>query len=409
MRLVSYCLLALATISAACESPGTTATADKAAATTTATAMTDSPNADPAAATPPTAENTPYRLLGVVDPEFRMVAFALKVPRSWQVKQSFQRQLVNGLPSDKVYLSLRSADGSQQIEYLPRTDYFYTEGPSRQQLEAQMRQMGMTPPRQPNEQPPMAAPAYLKQILLPQLAQNGLRLRNPGNEQHTPPRQTDPQTTKSQASIDGELPDGRKVRVEARLAVNVARSGNDVYYAWGVVPSITQTSAANDLAATCQHTRVAQESITPNPAWQKQWRAQSDQLIQANGETMRQNNAAFEANMQRNHEARMADIARSGAANTARHEARQATADQQVAAYNERSASQDRQHEYYVDNAIRNETKYHNPGTGEQVKVDNRYQHIYTDNKGTYYGTNTPIEPAHVDWQELQRVSQQDY
>ena len=419
MRLPTHYTLLLAVCLTACESPTTTTTSieepsgqgnsvDK---SVIPVAMSDSadPSNAPAQGTPP--KQGPYRVLGVYDPGLQVVAWAMKVPRDWLVQQSYERQWNGALPTDKVYLSLRSPDGTQQIEYLPRIAYNYSDGPMQQQLRAQMQNMGMQPPQNPGELAPMPALAYLRQVLLPQLAQQGLPLRSLGNERQTSPRATDPQTTKSKASVDGVLPNGRKVRVECRLAIHVMRRGSDTYYGWGVLPSITQTSG--DLAATYEHTRVAQESITNNPAWLHKNQALSDQGLQANSaaasEAIRRNDENFRAIMQRNHEANMASIARQGAANTARHNENMAAMDQQMADYQTSSTSQDRQHEYYVDNAIRGETKYANPTTGERVKVDNSYSHVYTDNQGRYYGSNTPIEVGAVNWQELQQVALKNY
>jgi hypothetical protein len=109
------------------------------------------------------------------------------------------------------------------------------------------------------------------------------------------------------------------------------------------------------------------------------------------------------------HNQRMRDIAAVGAANTARHNDRMNAMDQRMASYQANEARKDGQHEAYVDNVIRNETKYENPGTGQRVKLDNRYEHAYTDGKGNYYQSNTPIRASEVNWQELGKVSLNDY
>ena len=397
-------VLPLAACLTACESSPTAAANEGASATDKpATAMSE-------AAAPDQVKpaNAPYRLLGVYDPGLQVLAWAMKVPRDWQVQQSYQREWNGALPSDKVYLRFNSPDGKQQIEYLPYRQYVFSDGPTQRQMQAQMQQMGMQVPRKPNEMPPMSALAYLKQVLVPQLAQQGLKLQGLGNELQTPARPGDAQHPEAKASIDGMLANGRKVRVECRLWANAPlRNGADVIYGWGVVPSITQTNG--DLATTYAHTRVAQESITSNPEWKRRNQELSNRGLQANLATMRQNNDAFEATMRRNHEARMAGIAASGAANTARHNERMAAMDNQMASYQANSASQSSQHEYYVDNAIRGETKMQNPSTGERVKLDNSYQHSYSDGQGHYYQSNTPINAGSVNWQELQQVTLKNY
>lgn len=419
MHFPTYQALLLATCLTACEGSTTAATStektrgqynspEKSVASST---MSDPANPASAPSQGTSPKQGAYRLLGVYDPGLQAVAWAMKVPRDWRVQQSYERQWNGALPTDKVYLSFRSPDGQQQLEYLHRLNYTYADGPTQQQLRAQMQQMGMPPTPNPGELAPMPALAYLQRVLLPQLAQQGLPLRNPSNERQTPPKALSPQATESKASVDGMLLNGRKVRVECRIAVNVMRQGNDTYYGWGAVPSITQISG--DLAATYEHTRVAQESSTPNPAWQRKNQALSDRGLQANSaaasEAIRRNDETFRATMQRNHEANMANIARQGAASTARHHESMAAMDQQMADYQARSTSQDHQHEYYVDNAIRGETKYANPTTGVRVKVNNSYNQVYTDNQGRYYGSNTPIAAGSVDWQELQQVALKNY
>ena len=396
-------LVPLAACLAACESSPTAAAGEAAAPTSNpATAMSEAAAPDQAA-----PAQAPYRLLGVYDPGLKMLAWAMKVPRDWQVQQSYEREWNGSLPHDKVYLRFNSPDGAQQIEYLPYRQYVFSDGPAQQQMHAQMQAAGFQPPRRPNELAPMPALAYLKQVLMPQLTQQGLPLRSLGNERQTSP-QPDGQSTRSTASIDGVLPNGRKVRVECRVWMKPPmRNGTDVGYAWGVVPSITQTSG--ELAATYAHTRVAQESITNNPAWLRRNQELSDRGLQANVATMKQNDADFQAAMRHNHEARMAGIARVGAITTARHNERMAAMDQKMAEYQANSTSRDRQHEYYLDNVVRGETKMVNPGTGERVKLDNTYQHSYTDNQGHYYQSNTPINAGSLNWQELQQVTLKNY
>jgi hypothetical protein len=371
----------------------------------------------PNQAKPQPAKTGQYRLLGIIDPDFgNMVAFALKVPRGWQVNQSFKRVWDGAVPNAQIYISFRSPDATQRIDYLPLNGYIYSDGPGIQNLRQQKQQMGIDPRMAPNELAPMPALTYVKRILLPQLAQNGVQLRDIGNERTTPahPGKTNAQLTESSASVDGVLPNGRKVRVEARMAISQMPSNGDTFYQWSVVPSITQTTG--DLAATYAHTKTAQESIVSNPAWQQKNGELMNKGYQANAEISRRNHEATMGNIAANtaantaaHNRRMGDIAAQGAANTARFNDRMNTMDQNMANYQANEARKDGQHEAYVDNVIRNETKYANPTTGERVKLDNRYEHAYTDSKGNYYQSNTPLRASDVNWQELGKVSMNDY
>lgn len=377
----------------------------------------DDPTGPPAVGAAAPAKG-PYRLLGITDPDLgNMVAFALKVPTGWPVRQSFRREWEGAVPHNKISIAFRSPDGTQQVEYLPLSEYVYADGPMTQQLRLQKQQMGMTDTRMTaNELPPMPAAQYLRQYLLPQLAQQGLALRNVGNPRETAPHRTaGSNRPESSASVDGVLPNGHPARVEVRMWLSQQQNQGETYYSWAVVPSITQTSG-NDLAATYAHTQVAQESIVPNPAWQAKTAELAQRGYAANSDASRRQHEAnmqqqeqFGQQMTAGHNQRMNDIARQGAANTARHNERMAGMDQQMASSQATEASRDRQHEAYVDNVVRNETKYADPGTGERTKLDNRYDHAYTDGQGTYYQSNTPIEPGNVNWQQLQQVSQSDY
>lgn len=422
MRVFAYSLLALAACLSGCESsqPATAEAAGEPQTTDPARAVA----ADPAAPTQSTtqdnamqgpAQQNPslppdqqYRLLGVIDPEMNnVVAFALKVPRDWKVQQSFKRKWNGTIPTPQVYLSFHSPDGSQQIEYLPLTEYTYVDGPMAQNMRLQMQSMGIPSPA--NDRPPMPALAYIKQVLLPTLAQHGLVMRNLTNETVLPARQEANNVTKASAYVDGELGNGRRARVECRLNQQVLQANGETYYAWHVIPSITQTNA--DLAASYAHTKTAQESITMNPTWQKL----NNDVVQRG---QRMNSDAHQRNMQdqqqwaniqqQGHNQRMADIQRQGAATTARFNDRMSQMDADKAAFDARMNSGQQQHEYFVD-AINEKQKYADPTTGERVKVDASYNHVYSDQRGTYYGSNTPINASAVNWQELQKLSMKEY
>lgn len=367
---------------------------------------------DDRSVTEQTASASPYRLLGILDPDRdRMVAFALKVPREWQAEQSFKRQWDGAIAQNKIYLSLRAPDGRSQIEYLPAAQYIYSEGPQSDGLRARQRSLGLPTRTANNELSPMQPVPYVKQRVLPYLAQNGISLSNVGNERNAPQQRGENRQLKMRGSVDGMLPNGHKARIECRINVNSQQINGDTYYSWSVVPSITQT--AGDLEVTHAHTVVAQESIVRNPAWQQL----EEDAQNANSETSRRQHEAtmdqIHANtaaMTRAHEGRMNDIRKFGEANTARFNDRMAEMDRNKAAFDSRMASQDRQHEMRVD-TIREVSKYEDPGTGERVKVEDGYNHVYRNrqNQDAYLGANTPLDAGQVDWQELKKVELKDY
>ena len=416
MRIFSLFGLALTVGLMACDNAASDIDSDAKSTRQTAKQMQhpnngdEAPTADQASAsTPPPPKTGQYRLLGIVDPDLNnMVVFALKVPRDWQATQWFRRQWEGSTPHRQIYVGFRSPDGAQQVEYLPARDYLLTDGPMAQQNRQMKQQMGMSDQPSPSEMAPVPALTYLKRFVLPQLAQQGLGLRSLGNEREIAPHpgrttSNGPPPTESSASVDGVLANGRQVRLEVRLFVARGRIGDDTYVGWSAIPSITQTTG--DLAATYVHTKAAQESIVNNPAWEKQNSAMSQQMHQ----NAMQHNTQFQEQMTAGHNQRMANIAATGAANTARFNERMTAMDQNMANWQTQQASGDRQHEAYVDNVVRNETKFENSATGERVKLDNRYDHAYTDNQGRYYLSNTPIQVSDVNWQELSKVSSNDY
>ncbi len=362
--------------------------------------MNPSPDARPEGA---------YRLLGVVDPDMdSLVAFAMKIPRDWQSRQQFTRLWVTAVPQDQIYLSFTAPDGRSQIEYLPSRSYTHLEGPLIEQNEAMTRSMGMPSSRPPNDLPPMPPVPYIRQVLLPQLAQQGFRLSGVGNEQEAPKTRDEYQRIVSRGSVDGTLPNGNKARVECRIFLNTQEQQGNMIYSWSVVPSITQTSG--DLAAVHAQTVVAQESIVANPTWLERIRAIQARGQQVNSDIIRRNHEAtmgqIESNtaaMNQRHQQRMGEIRRQGEANMAQM-------DRNQAATNEHFESMDRRQEMTSDGILGRE-KLVDPTTGERVKVDVGYNHIYRDRQdpNQYYGTDTPINPQRVDWQELQRVSAEDY
>ena len=355
-------------------------------------------NAKPASAPDkPAAAAAPYRILGVLDPDRdQMVAFALKVPRDWQVKQSFRRQWDGAVAQNKIYLSLRSPDGDSQIEYLPAAQHMWSEGPLTSNLRAQRRSMGISQPP-PNELQPMPPVVYIRQQFLSYLTRNNMELSDIENEQNSPEERGENGQIKLRGSLDGTLPNGHKARIECRMSISSQKIGSDTYYYWLVIPSITQTSG--DLEAIYAHTRVAQNSIVTNPAWQQLENEAQQRGAQKNTEAMT-----------RGHEQRMEAIRRFGEANTARFNQRMADMDRNKATFDARMSSMDRQQEITVD-TIRGVSKYSDPSTGERVKIEDGYNHNYrsTQDPTVYYSTNTPIEANQLDWQELKKVELKDY
>ena len=262
----------------------------------------------------------------------------------------------------KVNISLRSPDGNSQIEYLPSAQYLSSGAADRQPAQSETPRWFTAANEQNNELPPMQPVAYLKQNMLPYLARNGSSLTDIGNERTASEQQDKNGQITRRGSVDGTLPNGHKARVECRMFINSRQINGDTYYSWSVVPSITQT--AGDLEAAHAHTRVAQESIVVNPAWQQMEQEAQNRGAQMNSEaSQRQHEATMNqihantAAMTQGHEQRMNDIRRFGEANTARFNERMQQMDQNKAAFDSRMSGMDRQQELNVD-TIRGVSKY---------------------------------------------------
>ncbi len=350
-----------------------------------------------------TARTNAYRLLGILDPDReRMVAFALKIPSDWRAKQEFHRKWEGAVGLPQIGITLSSPDDRSQIVYFPATQYLYSEGPLTSNLRAQKRSFGLPTQTMPNELAPMSPVAYIRQVLLTNFAQSGVVLRDLGNEQTAEQTRGENGQIQSRGSVDATLSNGNRARIECRISQSSRQLGTDMYHTWSVVPSITQTKMG-DLEAIHAHTRIAQDSIVVNPAWLKLEQEEQARGMQANQDasrrqhegTMAQIHANTEA-MTRGHEQRMQAIRQFGEANTAR--------------FNQRMTDMDRDQRIRVD-TIRGESKYVNPNTGQQVKVEDGYKHVYNSQQhpNLFLATDKPIDPGALDWQELQKVQLQDY
>lgn len=373
-----------------------------------------------AAPAAPAAPAATHRLLGIVDPDRDgMVAFALKVPIDWEATQSFTRVWDGAVATPQVTLRLRSPDGGTEIEFRPLRSHVWSEGPMTEQLRQQKRQWGIDARMSSNEREPTTGARYAREVMLPALAEEGLVLTDVRNEREAPEEQTAPAEVRRRGSVDGTLADGRQVRVECRVRVNTQQISSETFTAWGVVPSITSTRG--DLEAAHAETRIAQDSIIPNPAWQELEKASAERGYQANSEASRRQHEATMDGIQRNtaamtaaHDQRMADIQRQGDANTARFNERMNAMDANQAAYMDQSAASDRQQQATID-TIRGESRYADPTTGERVKVEDAGANVYRRADGNdlrnapILATDAPLDPQQVDWTQLQKLSVQDY
>ncbi|MDQ3142058.1 MAG: hypothetical protein M3Q56_07410 [Bacteroidota bacterium] len=322
-----------------------------------------------------------YEIHGILDPGLdNMVAFAMKTPRGWKMQQTFTREWRGAAPINIIYIALTSPDGNSMIEYLPSASYYYTDGPTANSLRQAAIDYGAPAQNNPGELAPMQSLDYIKNVLMPQLAQRGLQMQVTG-EKESPFSQEPENITKSSAYLDGVMNNGKKVRVDCVITCQTTNMNGDKVYSWNVLPTVTQSSA--DIEACFAFTKDGQNSVVINPAWQQQ----NSQLV-SNGN--RTNNRIAK---------QMGDAQRAYQDNLVKN--RDELAEM-------RGESQRRISEARRD-ALGGEAKYDDPATGERKNLDASYNHVYKDKQGTYFFTNSPINPNELDWVELKRVELKDY
>ena len=393
----------LLTALAACnpaDQPATTAAATDEAARHAATAAADAralqtaapagtaPAADsatttsPAAAmSPSTAPPAPYEVRGIIDPGIdNEIAFALKIPRGWQMQQSFTREWNGATPVAQIYARIASPDGQRQIEFLPERPYYFVDGPMARNMRQMAAMSGMPPQHNAYELAPMPALAYVKQVLLPHLAQRGLRLQASGEHQQALPPLNG--AHRSSGYVDGRLPNGRLARVECVITTTSNPMNGEVYYNWSALPTITQAAAA-DLPATFAYVGAARASLVYNPGWVRQ-----NQQLVSNGQQSNQEETRKRQAIQRDLQEHQRKTNEEITANRQHSEA------QRNAAFSD---------------MMRGEARYDDPSTGQRVQTEDRYSHVYQDRSGVLHGSNAPLDAGAMDWQELQRVETKDY
>lgn len=326
----------------------------------------------PVLALPGSGGGTDQRF-ALVDPGINgMTVFEARIPAGWTARQSFTREWPSAVPNNVIYVGLASPDGAQRIEFFPTASYAWQDGPMARDLRMWAQQAGLPE----TGVPPMAPVDYAKRYLVPKLAERGVQLNVTGERAF--PDERSGAGTSSRGYVEGVTSDGRKVRVEAQIQTIVNDLGGERYYAWTALPILVQSG---DIEATYATMRTIQASVVWNPAWQRENNALVHNGSRSNSE-----------NSRKQHEARM--------------DAMRQTAEIRDQAWADRQASQERQNAAFND-MIRGEARY-DDASGQRVRVDDGYNHVYTDGNGNYVGTQAPAAPT-GDWQEMQRVQTQDY
>ena len=377
---------------AACHNEAATSTANLAgAAADTAEAPTTSPAAALLpAATPPPATPPRYDVRGIFDPGMGgIIAAAFKVPHGWQVQQSFKRDWINNYPVEQVYVGFFSPDGHQSFEGLPTLHYsYYTTPQGRQMVEGLERMSGH---HDPSQLAPLLPLAYLKQVLLPMLAQKAKLHPRVVAEHQDPMKELQPSVQGATGYFDCVLPNGRKLRVQTQITVAQLPTGP----AWTADNLLIQTDG--DLAAAAAQQAAIQKSEVMNPTWVRQNEEMKSRGMDLNTEQGKAATERLMAQQKLNNEQFQQRMA-----------AQRQQFDQHHANWMAQQHANDQSSQAFRD-YLGGQTLYQNPETGQRTRVDNTYTHVYQDGQGNTLGTNAPLDAGHVNWQQLQQVELKNY
>lgn len=335
-----------------------------------------------------------YDVRGIFDPDFGgLVAFALKIPHGWTMRQSFQRRWIDNYPVEEIFNSVASPDGKTVFVALPQFPYTYVDDPQMQQfMRLAEQQSGQ---HDKSFVAPLLPVPYLKTVLLPLLAQQA-HIQARVVAEHQDPVRTDPQTHGQSATgyVDAVLADGSKLRLQTQLVVFsgsivTAQAGRMAKsYTWTADNLLIQT--AGDLATAVAQQAAVQKSIAVNPAWAQQNAALKQRGSEANNELRQQQTQQMLQQAQQ----RLAQQRQQFAQHHAAWAAQQHANDQSSQAFRD----------YLGGQAL-----YQNAETGQRTRVESGYNHVYQDGQGNTLSTNAPLDGNHVNWQELQQVELKNY
>jgi hypothetical protein len=322
-----------------------------------------------------------YKGYEIIDPGIQnMSAILLQIPSDWQAQNSFTRIWNGSQPVNQVYIKAVSGDNNSSVEILPYSPYYYADGPTTRSLRETSRSMGMEQKLQPFEMPPMDALTYVKQIVLPHLQQNGISFQISNEENLGEQSQFKGVPVSKHAYVDGKLNNGKNIRVECGITLTSNNVNGEIYYNWSAFPAVI---TADDLDAGYAVLKHMRKTVLYNPEWEQK-------VNQLN----RKGNAAN------------AEIAQKDFENVKAY--REAVNNIHQGITNDRNKSIDQQNESFRD-VIGGEAKFENPNNGERVRLDDKYKHYYTDEKGNYYGSDVPLDYKAMGMTEVKRLDTKEY
>ena len=341
-----------------------------------------------------------------------MPAMSMLVPTDWSFDGQVRYAQKVGDPSDLVRLAFRtaSADGRLAIEMFPGWSWAWADDPMmRQAIQNQNAMTARLGGAQAEIGPPMTAHDFVTRVAIPRLRPGATVLGVepiPDLDQPLQSQVKQAQALAAQAGVQMRLKaDHARARIQLAQGKNPAEEWLTaiVYIRATAMPSMNpatgqmvqsamyQTSAdqlfalrapAGELAAHEKLFRAVLSTVRVDPTWQGRVSQVQANMTAANVQGARD---------------RSKIIAQS--AEETRRSIREG--------YENRQRSEDRNSERWSD-AMRGVQNFHDPRTGEDVKLSNQYAHAWVNGNGEYVMSDTAgFNPGQVlqgNWTELQPV-----
>ena len=337
-----------------------------------------------------------------------MPAFSVLIPTDWKFEGEVRYGKGVGNPDDLARLAFRatSPDGKLAVEMFPGWSWTWADDPMmRQAMQNQNAMTAQMGGARAEIGPPMSARDFLTRVAVPRLRPGAKVLGIepiPDLDQALQAQVKQAQTMAAQAGVQMRL---KADQARAHITLGSGKAPAEEWITAVVWVRATAMPSMNPGAqsATYQSSTESMFGLRAPPgelpAHENLFHAVTstariDPTWQARLTQVQLNMSA--ANIQGARD-RSKIIAESG----------EATRKSIKEGYEARQKSLDRSAERYSD-AMRGLQTYHNPTTGEDVKLDNSYSHAWVSGNGEYVVSSTPgFNPGQVlqgNWTELQPV-----
>jgi len=339
-----------------------------------------------------------------------MPAFSVLIPTDWKFDGEVHYGKGVGNPEDLARLAFRatSPDGRLAIEMFPGWSWTWADDPMmRQAMQSQNAMTAQMGGARTEVGPPMSARDFLTRVAVPRLRPGSKLLGTepvPDLDQALQAQVKQAQAMAAQAGVQMRLKaDLARARIQVASGKAEEWITAVVWVRTTAMPSMNPRTGQMGQAATYQSSTDSLYGLRAPPgelpANEKLFRAvlstaRVDPTWQARINQVQLNMQASNIQGARD---RSKIIAQSG-------EAQRKAIDE---GYDAHQKSQARSAERYSD-AMRGLQTFHNPATGEDVKLDNSYAHAWASGNGEYVLSSSPgFNPGQVlqgSWTELQPV-----